>query len=179
MSDQPAQRSSQRLDLAAALGFSAEDLIANQAGRLTGAQQERIRRASRRFLLIGVAGIVVIGLGAAVLIFLGQQNNSAVLYLIGLVLTIVNAAIVGLLVQNYLRAQSDLAQPPRAEKGIINRTLRISGRTPTYTLRIGDQQIIVNKPTFNAFIDGAVYTLYRSAGSKALLSAEMIGMVDD
>jgi hypothetical protein len=170
---------SQRQDLSSALGFTADDLAANREGRLSAAQQERLRRASRRFLVIGIISIIAIGLGAAVLIFIAQQNNSAILYLIGVVLTIVNAAIVGLLVQNRLRSQSDLSHPVRVDEGIVNRTLRISGRTPAYILKLKDERIIVNKPTFNAFIEGAVYRLYRAASSKAVLSAELVGMVDE
>jgi hypothetical protein len=177
MSEQ--SRSSQRSELTSALGFTADELAANRENRLSTAQEERLRHAARRLLVIGIGGIIVIGLGAAVLIFIAQQNNSAILFLIGVVLTIVNAAIVGLLVQNRLRSQSDLTQPVRTQEGIVHRTLRISGRTPTYILRIGNEQIIVNKPTFNAFIDGAVYKLYRTAGSKALISAELVGMVDE
>lgn len=171
--------SSQRQELTAALGFTADDLAANREGRLSETQRDRLQRAYRRLFWIGIGGIIVIGLGAAVLIFIAQQNNSSILFLIGVVLTIVNAAIVGLLVQNRLRSQSDRSQPVRVQEGIIHRTLRISGRTPTYILRIGGEQVIVNKPAFNAFIEGAVYRLYRTAGSKALLSAELVGMVDE
>ena len=177
MSEQPT--TVQRSDLSSALGFSAAELAMNREGRLSETQQERIRRASRGLLLIGIAAIIIIGFGAAVLIFIAQQNNSAVLYLIGVVLTIVNAAIVGLLVQNRLRAQTDLSQPVRVQEGVVQRTLRISGRTQTYILRIANGQIMVNRPTFNAFIEGAVYRLYRTAGSRALLSAELVDRVEE
>jgi hypothetical protein len=176
MSDRPS--ATQRVGLEDALGFNPDDLAANREGRLSAAQQERLLRASRRTLIVGIIGIIIIGLGATVFIFLGQQIHSTILTIIGIAMTVINAAVVGFLIQNRIRSQNDLTHPVRAQAGIVNRTLRISGRTPTYLLRFEGENLIVNKPTFNAFIDGTVYKLYRSASSKTLLSAELVGMID-
>ena len=177
MSERPSV--SQRVNLEDALRFNADDLAANREGRLSPSQQERLRRASRRTLIVGIIGIVAIGLGATTFIYLGQQGNSMILTLIGIALTVVNAGIVGFLIQNRIRWQHDITQPVEMQDGIVQRTLRISGRTPTYLLRFEGENLVVNKPTFNAFIDGAVYKLYRTSSSKTLLSAELVGMVDD
>jgi hypothetical protein len=170
---------SNRVNLTDALHFTGADIAANQEGRLSPVQQERLRRAFRRTLIVSVVGIILIGLGAAILIFLGQQNNSTVLVMIGIVLTVINAAILGLLVQSRLRLQGDLTQPIKRQDGIVNRTLRIAGRSPTYILKFEGDDLIVNRDTFNAFIDGAVYKLYRTAATKTLIAAEMVGMRDE
>jgi hypothetical protein len=170
---------SHRTELSDALNFTTDDLEANRAGRLSPAQQDRLRRGFRRALIIGIIALILIGLGAAVFIYMGQQNNTVILTLLGFALTVINAAIVGLLIQNWLRLQGDLSNPPQIQDGIVRRTLRIAGRHPTYILTFDGDQLVVNKPTFNAFIEGAVYKLYRAATSKMLLSAELVGMLDE
>lgn len=177
MSEQ--QPTSLRTDLTDALHFSEDDIAANRDSRLSSGQQVRLRRGFRRTLIAGVVGIILIGLVATMLIFLGQQNNSTVLVIMGIALTVLNAAILGLLVRSRLRLQSDLAKPVRMQDGIVSRTLRISGRSPTYILKFEGDDLIVNKNTFNAFIDGAVYKLYRTAATKTLIAAEMVGMLDE
>lgn len=170
---------SPRSSLDDALHFDQDDLSANREGRLSAAQVVKLRRTSRRTLIFGIIAIIVIGLVATVLIFLGQQHNSMVLNVIGVILTVLNAAVVGFLVQNWLRLQSDLTQPVTMQEGLANRTLRISGRTPTYIVKFDNVNIFVNKIAFNAFIEGAAYKLYRSAGTKTVLSAELVGMIDN
>lgn len=173
------EQRSVRLDLSEALQFTEEDIAANREGSLSPAQQARLRRGFRRTLIAGIIGIIVIGLGATTLIFLGQQNNSMVLVVLGIALTVLNAFIVGFLVRSRLRLQSDLTHPVKMQDGIVSRTLRISGRSPTYILKFEGDEIIVNKVTFNAFIDGAVYKLYRTAASETLITAELVGMRDE
>src|SRR5690606_34829136 len=119
------EQRSVRLDLSEALQFTEEDIAANREGRLSPAQQARLRRGFRRTLIAGIIGIIVIGLGATTLIFLGQQNNSMVLVVLGIALTVLNAIIVGFLVRSRLRLQSDLTHPVKMQDGIVSRTLRI------------------------------------------------------
>jgi hypothetical protein len=173
------QSPSLRINLSDALHFNDEDIAANRDGRLSADQQVRLRRGFRRILIAGIIGIILIGLAATTLIFLGQQNSATVLVILGIVLTVLNAIIVGFLVRSRLRLQSDLTKPVRMQDGIVNRTLRISGRSPTYILKFEGDEIIVNKNAFNAFIDGAVYKLYRTAASDTLVAAEMVGMRDE
>lgn len=168
-----------RVDLADALHFNEDDIAANRDGRLSAGQQARLQRSFRRFLIMGVGGIVLIGLGATTLIFLGQQNNSSILSILGITLTVLNAAIVGLLLRSRLRLQSDLTKPVRTQDGIVHRTLRISGRSPTFILKFEGDDLIVTRDTFNAFIDGAVYKLYRTAATETLITAELVGMRDE
>lgn len=168
-----------RVSLDDALHFTADDLVANREGRLGVGQRERLQRSARRTLSVGILGFILVGLGAALLIFLGQRNDSMILTIIGIALTVINAAIVGFLVQSRLRLQSDLTQPVTVDESLVHRTLRISGRSPTYLLKFDDREIVVNKRAFNAFIEGAAYKLYRSAGSKTLIAAELIGMIDN
>lgn len=168
-----------RVDIADALHFKDNDIAANREGRLSPTQQERLRRAFRRSLIVGVVSIILIGLAATTMIYLGQQNNSTILIILGIVLTVINAAILGLLVQSRLRLQGDLSQPVRTQDGIVNRTLRIAGRSPTYVLQFEGDDLVVNRDTFNAFIDGALYKVYRTAATKRIIAAELVGMLDE
>jgi uncharacterized membrane protein YidH (DUF202 family) len=165
--------SAERAALADVLNFSAEDLAANRAGALSDAQKARLARGWRRTLWIIVALVVGFGLVATILLFLGQQNASPILSVIGVTITVINAVIVGLGAQNYLRTSSDLRGGRVATiSGIVSHTIRVSGRTATYVLKVDGQDIIVPKPVFFAIEDAKPYRLYRAPASKTLLSAE-------
>lgn len=163
------------MTLAEALQFTNDDLAANRAGQLSGAQAARLRRNVRRTLTAILAIVFFSILLATVLIFLGQQNGSVVLTLVGIVLTIFNAGVVGFGVQSWARYRIDVgATPVLAQEGEVARTLRLVGRTPLYIVTFQGSRIAVSKDAFNAFGEGTTFRLYRSAGSKTLLSAEKV-----
>jgi hypothetical protein len=118
-------------------------------------------------------------IGAAALLYAGDVNASTGLTLTGIILTIFNAAVVGLLAQFWLRTRTDLRQPVISQQGELHRTVRATknGRFIGYVVRLDgvSGELRVNKPVFNAFTDGATYRLYRAAGSRMLLSAEVVG----
>jgi hypothetical protein len=161
-------------DLMAALGFTEQDLTANREDHLSDAQEARLRRGWRRTLLIGI-GLLIAGIfGATLLLFLGQQNQSPVLTIMGLAVTVLNALLVGIGAQHAIRYRTDV-DSGRVERlsGPVTHTVRVySGRAAAYVLKIGGQDVVVTKPVFHAFVENGRYTLYRSAGSRALLSAE-------
>jgi hypothetical protein len=165
---------SERIDLAAALGFTADDLAANRAGQLSAAQDARLRQAWRRQLIVTVSLVIALMFGATFALFFGQRNDSAVLSFIGILLTVINAGVVGLAAQAYLRVNGDRARGGvLATSGAITRTLRVvSGRVTVCVIKLGGDEVIVSKPVFNAFEEGGRYTLYRTPISKTLLSAE-------
>lgn len=162
-------------DLLTALNITSADLAANRQGQLSETQRLRLRRAWRRTLLTGTLALIFVGLTATVLLFLGQTGGSGILTLLGIGLTIINAAIVGIGAQSLLRLNRDLhEQKVMAQETIIHRTVRIAGRNATYVLKTDGDELVVPKGVFNAFVDGARYRLYRAPASKALLSAEPI-----
>ena len=161
------------MSLVDALNFSAEDLEANRAGRLSEAQRERLTRSLRRTVRILCSLVLVFGLGATTILFEAQHNDSTVLNLIGILLTVINAGIVGLSVQSYLRTSSDVKNGRVATiSGVVSHTIRVSGRVATYILKVGDQNVVVSRLVFFAVEDGKAYHFYRAPFSKTLLSAE-------
>ena len=159
--------------LAEALGFTDADLAANRDGRLTDAQIARLRRNWRRTLWITIGIVVIGGLAATIFLFIGQRNDSAILTLLGIIITVINAATVGLGAQSYLRLSRDVnAARVSAISGVVSHTIRVSGRVATYVLKLDEQEIVVPKPVFFAVEDGKAYRLYRAPNTKTLLSGE-------
>jgi hypothetical protein len=162
-----------KLSLAEALNFTPDDLAANRAGRLSAAQAERLNRSWRRTLWIVIGLVVLFGLVATTLLFLAQRQESPVLTAVGIVVTVVNAATVGLGAQSYLRTSGDLRRGEVAVvSGAVSHTIRVTGRVLTYVLKVEGQELIVSKAVFYAVDDAKAYRFYRAPSSRALLSAE-------
>lgn len=161
-----------------ALQFTSDDLAANRRGAIGPTQAARLHRTLRRAL---IAGLIVLALGvllAAVCLYFGDRHDDLVLTLVGIALTVFNAIVVGFLAQWWLRARADLRQPLLVTSGLIHRTVRArpNGQLLGFVLHLEDSpvEVRVSRQVFNAFSDGAVYRLYRSAGSRQLLSAEAV-----
>ena len=161
--------------LAELLDFTPDDLAANRQGRLSERQRERLRAARRRALLSGAAILVLIGLVAAVLLFLGQANGSAILSFVGIGVTICNAALMGVLVRNYARLTADIdGGLVDALQGSVHHTIRVTGRLATYLLKVDETELSVAKPVFLAIPEGARVRFYRPPAAKTLLCAEIL-----
>ena len=81
--------------------------------------------------------------------------------------------VVGIGAQNYLRTQHDVkAGSVIVLEGSVKRTVRLSGRNPTYILNINEEKIIVPKIMFNAFEEHSTYRLYRAPRTKTVFTAE-------
>lgn len=162
-----------------ALQYTGDDLKANQQGRIGPFQAVRIRRTLTRWLAVGALLLIFGILGAASLLYLGSINESSGLTITGVTLTVFNAVVVGLMAQFWLRSRIDLQQPPLVQQGVLRRIVRATknGRFAGYVIRLEGVpgEMGVNKQVFNAFSEGAIYRLYRTAGSRTLLSAEVIG----
>jgi len=156
-----------------ALGFTAADLAANQDGALSPSQIDRLHASMRRTLAFSAFAFVVVAFAATLFLFFGGQNNVPVLSVIGISLTVVNAVVVGIGAQNYLRTQHDVkAGSVIVLEGSVKRTVRLSGRNPTYILNINEEKIIVPKIMFNAFEEHSTYRLYRAPLTKTVFTAE-------
>ena len=155
------------------LNFGEEDLAANRAGQLSEAQKYRLTRGWRRTLWIVIGLVIALGLGATTILFVAQRNDLPVLSVIGVLMTVINAGIVGLGAQSYLRTSSDLKNGRVATvSGVVSHTIRVSGRVQTYILKVGGENVVVSRLVFFAVEDGKAYHLYRAPTSKTLLSAE-------
>jgi len=160
-------------DLARLLDFTPEDLRANHDGRLSPRQATRLKRLRQRTTLISAAIMLLIGLVAAVVLFLSQRDNSAIGLLIGLALTVINAVVMARAVQNWLRLADDLkGDEVETLTGLVERTVRVIGRALIYVLKVDQHELVVPKDVFNAVPDGARYRFYRARRSGALLAAE-------
>jgi hypothetical protein len=98
------------------LNFTAADLAANREGRLSDRQQERLRLSRQRSVLIGGALVVIFIFAATGLLFVGGRRDSPILQLVGLGLTLCNAAMLGVFLRYWLRLGADL-QAGRVERG--------------------------------------------------------------
>jgi hypothetical protein len=163
------------VSLSEALQFTPDDLAANREGRLSAAQSERLRHLRRRSVMVGLSMIVLIGLVAAALLFVALRNQSGILQLVGIGVTITNAAITGVLARNWLRLSGDLRDGrASALTGEARHTIRVTGRIANYLLRVEREEMNVSKPVFFAFEEGRRYRFYRAPASRVLLSAEPI-----
>lgn len=158
--------------LMAALNFTEIDLNANRTGDISLAQADRLRRTWQRTLATSLAVLIGVGLAAALFLYFGQRQQTFILSFIGIVLTVVNAYVMGRLVQARFRYTGDRRPPVIVQDGVIERVLRVVGRGRLYLLKIDGRELYVTRPIFNAFEDGKRYRLYRAPASKTILSAE-------
>lgn len=162
------------------LDFNADDLAANHAGRVSERQAARLRRLRRRSVLIGGAVIAVIGFAAAVALFLSQRSSSTVLSLVGVGVTVCNAALTGVLARSWMRLSADISSGTVRElRGEARHTIRVTGRVAAYILKVDGESVDVGKPVFLAIRDGAQVRLYQSPAARVLLSGEIMGKDED
>lgn len=161
-------------DLMSLLRFSPDDLESNREGRLSEMQQYYLRVRRQRAILIGLGGILVTAFVATLFIFLGQQDDSLILNVIGVGITVCGAAITGVFARYWMRLSADIHRGEIAVvRGEIERVLKpINKQIITYILRIGRVEVAVSKETFKAFEHGKSYILYRTPHSGLLLAAE-------
>lgn len=160
--------------LKAHLGFSPDDLAANRAGRLSDVQKARLYRDRQRLALINAGIIVTAILLATLAIFFGLRGRSAILIVIGIGVTLCNAALVGILTRAYLRLSFDLnTAQVEILRGAAAHTVRIiARRTTVYLVQIGAVRLQVDKALFESFATDAPYHVYRTPRSGIILAAE-------
>lgn len=157
-----------------ALGYTPDDLQANQTGALGTAQSERLRQMKRRAVIAGTVGFFALALLATIFLYIGGLNNSAILTLVGVGLTLCNALLIGLIARHWLRLDADLrdGQPVCALIGPLERVIRPGGNLTQYVLRVDGKEIAVKKSVFKLFRHEQAYRLYRAHHSGILLGAE-------
>jgi len=155
------------------MGFTSADLEANQQGNLSSAQANKLKKTRQRNTIIGGVLFFVIVIVATVMIFLGQQNENVILSLVGAILTVTNAMMIGMVGRSYLRTSVDLRDGNvETLEGELERIVRPGRQQDSYLLRVNGVSLYVTKDIFIQFRHEIPYRLYRSRISGILLSAE-------
>lgn len=164
---------SDRAEIMSRLRFTEEDVTANQAGILSDAQEAKMRQQQSRLLLIGAATFIGAVFVATLFLYIGQRNQTLVLTVIGVLLTMVNALWIGSVARQWLRLSADLRENKvDVLDGELERVLRPTRYGQNYVLRIAGQDFAVDKETFKAFQHQAPYRFYRTPHTRTLLSVE-------
>jgi hypothetical protein len=164
---------SDRAELMSRLRFTEDDVAANQAGILSDEQEARMRQQQSRLLSVGAATFIGAVLLATVFLFIGQRNQTIVLTIIGVLLTLVNALWVGSVARQWMRLNADLRENKvDVLDGKLERVLRPTRYGQNYLVRIAEQDFAVDKETFKAFQHEAPYRFYRTPHTRTLLSVE-------
>jgi hypothetical protein len=154
------------------LQFTAEDLAANQQGRLSPVQQARLQAWQRRLVFMGSVAFISISFLATLFIFGGQTSANPLLSFCGVMLTVLNAITLGLLARQWLRLSADVrGGTVEILSGQLERVLRPTRNQQNYVLRIAQVEFAVNKETFKAFRHEVAYQFYRTPHAQILLSA--------
>lgn len=160
-------------DLMHSLDFTADDLAANRGGRLSPRQQARLRGMRLRSVAIGLVLLWIFALLAAALLYIGQRENSVILTLVGIGITIANTAILGIMARYWIRLTFDLQRGiARMLTGSAERVLRVSGSVTTPVLKIGGESFTVSKDTLKAIQHEAPYRVYHTPHAHILLALE-------
>ncbi len=156
-----------------ALRFSTEDLDANRQGLLSPAQIARMTSARQRSMVIAAVAFIALVLAATVVVYIGQLNQSGLLFGVGAGLTVINAIQVGRAGRVYMSVGGDLRRGKvELLAGDVERVLRRGRASDSYLLRINGVELTVTKEVFASFRHEAPYHIYRACASCALLSAE-------
>lgn len=156
------------------LDFSDEDLAVNREGKISEAQDYRLRVRRMWTIILGGGIMLVLIIIATLFIFFGRHNASAILFIAGVGLTICSAAIMGVITRHYLRLNTDIDKGEiHVISGKLERVLKpINRRTITYILRVNGTDIVVSREAFKLFEHDKHYTLYRTPYTGILLAAE-------
>jgi hypothetical protein len=162
--------------IAEAMDFTMTEIDLNRGRELSERQRAKLQRIQRRTLLVGAGVFFMLAFVAALMIYIGQRNQQIVFSLIGVLATVLNAIILGLLARGYLRLSADLRekQPIEIYEGHLERVLRPNGQVNNYVLRVYNRDFPVTKEVFKQFRHGKVYSLYATLHANVLISAECL-----
>lgn len=162
-----------------ALGFTPDDLAANRAGEMSEMQLYTLRLRLRRSVLIGgllvFAGVFI----ASLMLFMGRhsEGGAIILSLIGIGLTLCNAALLGIFVRYWLRLAADIREGRvSVTYGTLKRVIKpVSRRVLNYAIRVGEAEVFVSQALFEVLAHNRSYTLYRAPNTGSLLAIEQDG----
>lgn len=134
-----------------------------------------MRQQQSRLLGIGAAAFFGAVFLATIFLYIGQINQTVVLSIMGVLLTLVNAIWVGSVARQWMRLSADLREDKvDVLAGTLERVLRPTRYGQNYVVRIAGQDFAVDKETFKAFQHQADYRFYRTTHTRSLLSVEHI-----
>jgi hypothetical protein len=155
------------------MGFNPDDLEANRGGHLGAQQRERLQGLQTRALLIGGCGFWGIGVVAAIFFYFAQVNESLVLQLMGIFLTLINALFVGMYGRQWMLLNADIRNANvEVISGTMERVVKADGRMNNFLLRLDGNDFYVKKELFKLFRHEVPYRIYRTPHAKILLAAE-------
>jgi hypothetical protein len=169
---------SQQYALIKAIGFTYADLDANRDGYMSKKQRAALSK-ERRFLFntvaIIVGGTVILHL---VVLLLNMMEGGEISYgLLGLVLIFlipVFGALFTWFQRNRLNADLYKGSVYVVE-GLISLHITDYGKKATfYYIYVQEEKFQLEKPVFDAFINGEPYAVYYAPHSKTILSAEYL-----
>lgn len=163
-------------DLSQLLNFTPDDLVMNREGKLSEMQEYRLRVRRRRTEILGILLVLAGALIATGCIYLGNHNDSPIMTLVGIGITICSSALTGVFVRFWLRVSEDIRSGKvLIHSGTLERVLKpVNRRIMTYIIRVDQAEVAIDKETFIAFEHGAPYRIYRAPYSGSLLAAEKI-----
>lgn len=154
--------------------FTPQDLEHNRAGQLSPMQRYRLGVRLRQSIGVGLLVMLGLALAATICLFIGNRQQSAILSVIGIGITLCSAAILGQFARSWMRLNADL-QANRAVRhhGPLERVVKpLNRRVVIYLVRVDGAEFNVGKEAFKLFRHEAVYTIYRAPHSGLLLSVE-------
>ncbi len=170
--------------LMTAFYFDAQDLEANQAGKLTDWQRNRlkadIRRSTSALAIIGFGGVFVFAAGASVFVSSPHTPAESLLPLVLIVLMIAAFAAA----YYYLRSQHASADLSQQQVGTVEGRVELKAassgeRSSAYSARVGSIQFPLKQHEFLAFKNGDPYRIYYAPQSHRILSLEWLRESED
>ena len=165
------------MELMQELGFTLDDLEQNRSGQLSEMQDYKLRVRRQRSIFTGIVLMFCIAFIITLLFFMGnREGSSAILSIIGIGLTICNAALMGVFARHWLRLSTDIReQRVLITSGTLERIIKLVNRRVIYYLiRVQGVEIVVSKQLFNLVTKDKPYTLYRAPHTGTLLSMERV-----
>lgn len=158
------------------LDFTPDDLERNREGKLSEMQHYRLRVRRRRAEMVGVLAVILGALIASGFIFAGNRNETPILSLIGIAITICITALMGNIARFWMRLNGDInGGKIVVNSGKLERIMKPVNRSIIYyAVRVDGAEVIISKEAFDSFEHGAPYTLYRTPYTGTLLSAERL-----
>jgi hypothetical protein len=162
--------------LMAMLGFAPADLEDNRAGHLSELQRYTLRARRRRAVMTGLVIVLAVVFIATLFLFLGGQRDSFILTLIGIIVTICNAALSVIFARHWFRLSADIrGGVVRASHGTLERVIKpVNRRVVNYMIRVDNAEVFVSKEAFELFEHRMPYVLYRAPHTGTLLAAERL-----
>jgi hypothetical protein len=160
--------------LMTALGFTAEDLAQNRAGQMSEIQRYNLSVRRQRAVVTGIVILLLVTFVATFLIFIGGRQDSPILTVIGIGVTILNAVLAGIFARYWFRLSADISSgTAQAASGTLERVIKpVNRRVMNYVIRVGEAEVFIPREVFDVFAHRTPYTIYRTPHTGTLLSAE-------